>query len=71
MSGAFIPDGFVAVYGFWGPPDGYEVLVPEPQCLATLANALSAAGHVAEAAQVLALAATADTRPRGVPRGPL
>jgi hypothetical protein len=25
-NGEFIPEGFVQVYGFWGPPDGYEML---------------------------------------------
>ena len=55
-SGEFIPDGFVQAYGFWGPHDGYEVLVPEPLYLATLAGVLSAAGHAAEAARVQSLA---------------
>jgi len=55
-SGAFIPEGFVQVYGFWGPLDGYEVLVAEPVYLDLLAAALSAAGHPAEAARVRSLA---------------
>jgi hypothetical protein len=51
------------VYGFWGPPSGYEVLVPEPMYLDTLAVALSAAGYAAEAARVRSLAA--QQRPTG------
>ena len=27
--GRCIPEGFVLAYGFWGPPNGYEVLVAE------------------------------------------
>jgi hypothetical protein len=54
-SGAYIPEGFVRVYGFWGFPEGYEVLVAEPVYLATLAAVLSAAGHSAAAGQVKAL----------------
>ena len=50
--GDHIPAGFVQAYGFWGPPDGYEVLVPETTYLAALADELSAAGHAAEAARV-------------------
>jgi hypothetical protein len=29
VDGVNIPEGFVQVCGFWGPPDGYELLVPE------------------------------------------
>lgn len=54
-NGESIPDGFVQVYGFWGPPDGYEVLVAEAVYLGQLAAALSAAGHAAEAARVRSL----------------
>jgi attachment invasion locus protein len=57
MEGAHIPEGFVQVYGYWGLPDGYEVLVNELVYLDTLADALWAAGHLDEAAQVQALAA--------------
>ena len=55
VSGVHIPAGFVLVYGFWGPPRGYEVLVTEPMYLDTLAEVLSAAGHTTEAAQVRSL----------------
>lgn len=54
-SGLLIPEGFVLVYGFWGKPDGYEVLVPETVYLETLAGVLTLAGHLAEAAQVRTL----------------
>jgi hypothetical protein len=56
VQGAEIPEGFVKVYGFWGPPDGYEVLVSESVYLNTLAGVLSAAGYPAEAARVRSLA---------------
>lgn len=55
-SGKSIPDGFVLVYAFWGPPDGYEVLVPEAVYLGQLASVLSTAGHTAEVEQVRSLA---------------
>lgn len=55
--GEQIPVGFVKVYGFWGLPDGYEVLVAESLYLQTLASLLSAGGHVAEAEQVRLLLA--------------
>jgi hypothetical protein len=50
-----IPEGFVQVYGFWGPPEGYEILVPEADYLRWLAAALRDAGHPKEAAQVSAI----------------
>ena len=55
VDGFAIPEGFVQVYGFWGAPDGYEVLVPEAAYLHTLADVLSAAGHLAEASRVRSL----------------
>jgi len=55
VDGVSIPEGFVRVCGFWGPPSGYELLVPEQTYLTTLADVLAAAGHVAEAEQVRAL----------------
>ena len=58
--GEHIPAGFVRVYGFWGPPNGYEVLVPEKAYLAVLGDELAAAGHCSEAANVRMLAAEAD-----------
>lgn len=57
VDGANIPDGFVEVYGFWGPPDGYEILVAESLYLDTLAAVLLAAGHEAEAKRVRSLVA--------------
>jgi hypothetical protein len=65
QQGEFIPDGFVEVYGFWGPPDGYEVLVPEVVYLRQLASVLSAAGHSAEAERVWALVEQKSTEPGG------
>lgn len=56
VDGVSIPEGFVQVCGFWGPPDGYEVLVAESVYLDTLAAVLSEAGHAAESAQVRSLA---------------
>jgi hypothetical protein len=56
VRGDSIPAGFVRAYGFWGPPDGYEVLVPEPTYLEILASELATAGHAAEAALVRSLA---------------
>jgi hypothetical protein len=53
--GVHIPDGCVRVYGFWGPPDGYERFVPESVYLITLIEMLVEAGHEAEAEQVRAL----------------
>ena len=29
VDGIHIPEGYVEVYGYWGPPDGYEVQIPE------------------------------------------
>jgi hypothetical protein len=56
VDGAHIPPGQVQLYGFWGPPEGYEILVSERLYLHTLAGALAAAGHTAEAARVRSLA---------------
>jgi hypothetical protein len=56
VDGVRIPEGSVQVYGFWGPPDGYEVLVAELVYLTELAVVLSAKGHEPEAAQVRKLA---------------
>ena len=73
-SGEHIPDGFVQVYGFWGPPDGYEVSVPEPVYLDALALDLAAAGHPAEAERVRLLAERqrqAEPDARADPRPPI
>lgn len=53
--GEHIPEGFLRVYGFWGPPNGYEMLIPEPLYLAILEEALLKAGLPQEAEQVRAL----------------
>ena len=47
-----IPEGYVEVYGLWGPPEGYELLVLESQYLEVLTQMLAAAGHATEAKQV-------------------
>src|SRR6185437_8487959 len=47
-----IPDGFVLAYGFWGQPDGYEVLVPEWLYRDVLAEVLECLGLSREAASV-------------------
>lgn len=47
-----IPDGFVLAYGFWGPPDGYEVLVPEWLYRDVLAEVLECLGMWREASSV-------------------
>jgi len=39
-----IPSGMIRVYGFWGPPDGYEICVSEAVYLRHLADALEKAG---------------------------
>lgn len=57
VEGQFIPPGYVQVYGFWGPPDGYELLVPEATYLSVLAQVLYQNGLTAEAERVQALPA--------------
>lgn len=39
-----IPAGMIQVYGFWGPPDGYEFLVPEENYLQVLAEVMFETG---------------------------
>jgi len=39
-----IPEGFIKVYGFWGKPDGYEILIPETEYLTELAARLKSKG---------------------------
>lgn len=53
--GAAIADGFIEVYGFWGPPDGYEFHVPETQYLQVLAAYFRACGRNAQAQVIDAL----------------
>jgi hypothetical protein len=55
--GRFIPAGYVVVNGFWGPPEGYEVFVPEAVYLTVLARVLAEEGFPGEAEQVRALLA--------------
>jgi hypothetical protein len=55
-AGENIPDGFVQVYGFWGPPDGYELFVSESEYLDVLAGVLGSAGHPRESEQIRSLA---------------
>lgn len=50
-----IPNGFVHVYGFWGLPNGYQLLVPESVYLTILSEMLANEGHSAEADRVRAL----------------
>ena len=47
-----IPNGFVLAYGFGGPPDGYEVLVPEWLYRDVLAEVLECLGMYREAGRV-------------------
>lgn len=54
VDGCKIPEGFVLAYGFWGPPDGYEVLVPEWLYRDVLAEVLECLGLWQEAASVRA-----------------
>jgi hypothetical protein len=56
VEGQFIPPGYLTVYGFWGLPDGYEVLVPEKFYLSVLAKVLAEQGLSQESQQVQALA---------------
>ena len=51
-----IPLGSVLLYGFWGLPDGWELLVPESLYLLTLGEIFAGAGLHAEAASVRAAA---------------
>jgi hypothetical protein len=52
VEGQFIPPRYVEVYGFWGPPDGYEVFVPERLYLSVLARVLQQNGYTSEAQRV-------------------
>jgi hypothetical protein len=54
--GVCIPEGFLKVYAFWGPPEGYELVVPEFVYLTTLAEVLSEAGYTIEAVRACRLA---------------
>ena len=52
VKGESIPTGMVQIYGYWGPPSGYEVLVSEVLYLTTLVRTLRKQGHSNEAALV-------------------
>jgi hypothetical protein len=58
------PPGEVRIYDFWGPPDGYEVIIPEATYLSVLAQVLQQNGFAAEAEQVQRLVS-----PGGVANG--
>jgi hypothetical protein len=60
VEGLHIPDGFVRVYGYWGPPAGYELEVSEALYLTTLEQALIEAGFQDEAKKVRTLIPGAD-----------
>ena len=65
-----IPDGFIRACGFRGPPEGYEVLVPEGAYLAVLAGELTVAGHIAKAARVQSLTEAKQAEPSAAPDPP-
>lgn len=50
-----IPVGHVQIFFGWGPPDGCELVVPEPEYLEALASVLAWAGFTAEAGRVKSL----------------
>jgi hypothetical protein len=50
--GRVLPPGQILIYDFWGPPDGYEVIVPEAVYLSVLAQVLYQNGFAADAEQV-------------------
>lgn len=52
VEGIIIPPGFVSAYGFNGPPEGYEILVPEWLYRDVLAEVLECLGMWKEAASV-------------------
>ena len=62
VGGAHIPNGHVRVYGFWGPPDGWEVNVPETQYLTVLADVLAENGLLQPAYRILALLSACQTQ---------
>ncbi len=54
VDGADISEGYVQVYGFWGPPNGYQLEVLESTYLQILARELLKAGHSQAAEEVQA-----------------
>ena len=55
VEGSLIPEGQVQLVGFWGPPDGYELLVFERDYLKVLAAALDEAEYPNEANRLRAV----------------
>jgi hypothetical protein len=55
VAGINIPEGFIQVYGRWGPPHGYELLVLETDYLTILGQMLADKGYSAECRQVRSL----------------
>lgn len=53
--GEHIATGHVQIYGFWGPPAGYEIELPEATYLEVLAAVLHARGHHDDALSVTRL----------------
>ncbi len=47
-----IPEGSVQIYGFWGPPEGYELLVTEVEYLQILTSVLYESGLSEQAKKV-------------------
>jgi len=52
VTNGVIPSGMIQVYGFWGPPEGYEIYVPEAVYLNHLAEVLEKAGLSAPALEI-------------------
>ena len=50
-----IQEGYVEIYGFWGPPNGYERLVRESEYLEVLAKVLRELGLQQDAEEVESL----------------
>lgn len=51
-----VPQGSVEIYGYWGPPEGYEFRVSEKLYLSILASHLQALGLSDQARSVSVLA---------------
>ncbi|WP_347905537.1 hypothetical protein [Pseudomonas purpurea] len=58
-----IPDGQVEVYGFWGPPNGYQFLAMERFYLEILASMLESLGQRDSAQEVRELIPHCPTAP--------
>ena len=55
VDGCDIPAGFVEVYGHWGPPRGYSLVVPEVLYLQILSEVLQAEGMGSDATDLMVL----------------